>query len=101
MADTINAVLDRIETQQRDLDRVEGETALELLQAVYRDQRQPLPVRIRSAAEALPYENPKLSAMAVTSLSGNDFAAALDRAIARSGKAPLLIEAKVEPEQVD
>jgi hypothetical protein len=31
MANTINAVLDRIETQQRDLDRVEGETALELL----------------------------------------------------------------------
>jgi hypothetical protein len=78
-----------------------GASALELLQAVYRDQRQPLPVRIRCAAEALPYENPKLSAMAVTSLTANDFAAALDRAIARSGKVPLLIEAQAEPEQVD
>jgi hypothetical protein len=93
MADTINAVLDRIETQQRDLDRVEGETALELLQAVYRDQRQPLPVRIRCATEALPYENPKLSAVAVGYMSADSFAARLDKAIARSGVK--LIEAKV------
>jgi hypothetical protein len=93
MADTINAVLDRIETQQRDLDRVEGETALELLQAVYRDQRQPLPVRIRCATEALPYENPKLSAVAVRYMSADSFAARLDKAIARSGVK--LIEAKV------
>jgi hypothetical protein len=79
----------------------DGETALELLRAVYRDQRQPLPVRIRCAAEALPFETPKLGAVAVTSLTANDFAAALDRAILRSGKAPLRIEAKAEPEQVD
>jgi hypothetical protein len=51
------------------------------------------------ARKALPYENPKLSAMAVASLSGNDFAKALDRAIMRSGK---LIEAKaVEPPQAE
>jgi hypothetical protein len=100
MANTINAVLDRIETQQRDLDRVEGETVLELLQAVYRDQRQPLPVRIRCATEALPYENPKLSAVAVGYMSADNFAARLDRAIARSGKGPVLIEAKaVETQQ--
>jgi hypothetical protein len=37
--------------------------------------------------------------MAVTSLSGNDFAAALDRAIMRSSK---LIEAKaIEPPQAE
>jgi hypothetical protein len=74
-----------------------GETALELLQAVYRDQQQPLPVRIRCATEALPYENPKLSAVAVGYMSADSFAARLDRAIMRSGK---LIEAKaVETQQ--
>jgi hypothetical protein len=35
--------------------------------------------------------NPKLSAVAVASMTGNDFAMRLDRAIMRSGK---LIEAK-------
>jgi hypothetical protein len=75
-----------------------GVLALELLQAVYRDPQVPLPVRIRCAAEALPYENPKLSAVALASMDANDFAAKLDRAIARSGKAPLLIEARAEPE---
>jgi hypothetical protein len=73
-----------------------AETALALLQTVYRDQRQPLHTRMRAAVEALPYENPKLSAMAVASMNGNDFAAALDRAIMRSSK---LIEAKAERPQ--
>jgi hypothetical protein len=41
-------------------------------------------VRIRCAVEALPFEAPKLSAVAVAQLTGKDFAAALDRAIARS-----------------
>jgi hypothetical protein len=79
-----------------------GATALELLQAVYRDQRQPLPVRIRCAAEALPYENPKLSAVAVGYMSADNFAARLDRAIARSGKGPVMIEAKaIEPPEAE
>jgi hypothetical protein len=57
----------------------------------------PLPVRIRCAVEALPYENPKLSAVTVASMTGNEFAMRLDRAIMRSGK---LIEAKaVEPQR--
>ena len=54
------------------------------------------PVRIRCATEALRYEDPKLSAVAVAALNGSDFAAALDRAIMRSSK---LIEAKAEPAQ--
>jgi hypothetical protein len=69
------------------------------LQAVYRNPAQPLGVRIRCAVEALPYESPKLSAVAVAALSGNSFAAALDRAIARS-RSVLMIESKaVEPAQ--
>jgi hypothetical protein len=96
MAETIDAVLDRIKAQQCDLNSMAGaDNALSFLQAVYRDQRQPPPVRIRCATEALPYENPKLSAVAVTSLTGNEFAMRLDRSIMRSTK---LIEAKaVEP----
>jgi hypothetical protein len=79
-----------------------GETALELLQAVYRDPQQPLSTRIRCATEALPYENPRLSAVAVASLTGNEFAKRLEKAITRSGKAPLMIEARAEQvEQVD
>jgi len=35
-------------------------------------------MRMRAAAEALPYENPKLSAVAVASMDANDFAARLE-----------------------
>jgi hypothetical protein len=38
-----------------------GESAIALLQAVYRDVRQPLSTRIRCAVEALLFENPKHS----------------------------------------
>jgi hypothetical protein len=61
----------------------------------------PLPVRIRCAVEGSPYENPKLSAVAVASLNGNSFAAALDRAIARSRSVPLIEAKAVEPPQAE
>lgn len=85
MKDTVTAELALIEARCES-EAPAGETALGFLQAVYRDQRQPLHTRLRAATEALPYEA---------------LAAALDRAIARSnGKAPLLIEGRAE-EQVD
>jgi hypothetical protein len=65
---------------------------LQLLQARYRNK---LSVRMRTAL-ALPFEALKLSAMALSQMTANDFAIALDRGIARSR--PVLIEAKaVEP----
>lgn len=67
----------------------EGSTALAFLQAVYRDVAQPLPVRIRCAVEALPFETPKLAATAV--LTSEDFAERLERVIARSQGVKLLI----------
>jgi|SRR5262249_22944844 len=68
----------------------EGETSLQLMQNVYRDRKLPLSVRVRCAVEALPYENPKLSATAITSMDGKSFADALERAIARSQSPALL-----------
>jgi hypothetical protein len=62
----------------------EGETSLKLLQAIYKDKKQPLNVRVRCAIEALPFEVPKLSATAIATMDGKTFAQALDRAIERS-----------------
>jgi hypothetical protein len=71
-------------------------TPLEFLRAVYLNEGLPLSVRMRAACEAAPYMHAKMSAIALSSMSSNDFAAALDRAIERSGKPPLMIEGKVE-----
>jgi len=79
----------------------EGETSLELLQNVYRNRKQTLNVRVRCAVEALAHEYPRVSAVAVASMNGQDFATALERAIERSGvnkptplPAPKVIEAR-------
>jgi hypothetical protein len=73
-------------------DGPEGETSLQLLQAIYRNRKQPLNVRVRCAIEALAHEYPKVSAVQVSHMNGQDFAAALDRAIERS-RGPLALNA--------
>ncbi len=86
--DSVLEILDRIEAQQRERQLAEPppHNALDFLQSIYRNPLQPLPVRIRCAVEALPFESPKLSATAV--LTSGDFAERLERAIARSGMKP-------------
>jgi hypothetical protein len=76
-----------------------GEGSLALLQKVYRSPRQALSTRIRCAVEALPFEAPKLSAVATTTMNGQDFASLLERAIERSSRARevKLIEGTCEP----
>src|SRR5262245_28147937 len=74
-----------------------GVRALELLQMVYRGEAKATPQQMRASIESLPYENPKLSAVAVGYLTGEDFASRLERAIERAnGK---LIEGKVIEER--
>src|ERR1700745_1756218 len=60
--------------------------ALQLLQMAYRGEIELTSQQFRAAKEALPFEEPKLGAMAVGSISGQDFASLLERAIRASGK---------------
>jgi hypothetical protein len=97
VADPANLVVEKY--QEPELEQgPEGETSLQLLQNVYRNRTQPLNVRVRCAVEALAHEYPRVSAVAVTSMGGQSFADALERAIARSNNKPPLpkvIEARV------
>ena len=68
--------------------------ALELLQMEYRGEIELTHTQRRAAIECLPFERPKLGAIATASMNGQDSASMLERAIERSGKAPLMIEAK-------
>ena len=87
MLATVDAALAELEEEP---DGPEGETSLQLLQVIYRDKQQPLNVRVRCAIEALAHEYPKVSAVQVSHMNGQDFASALERAIQRS-KAPLAL----------
>jgi hypothetical protein len=92
VVDAVNEVLNRIEQQKVESELPEGIMALPLLQLAYRGKIKLTPQQARCAIEALPFENPKVSAVAISHMNGNDFASALDRAIERS-KAPLALNA--------
>src|SRR6516225_1873928 len=93
--DAVEEVLNRIEQQKEEPELPEGITALELLRLAYLGKIKLTPQQARCAIESLPYETPKLSATAITTMNGNDFASALDRAIERS-KGPLLLNSPPE-----
>jgi hypothetical protein len=101
--DAIDEVLKRMEQQKEEPALPEEVMALPLLQMAYRGQVKLTPQQARCAIEALPYENPKVSAVAISHMNSEDFATALDRCIERSGKKPLplpppkVINATVEP----
>jgi len=59
---------------------------MELADRVVRGKIRLSPPQQRMLIEMLPYIAPKLSATAVATMNGEDFAARLDRCIERSGK---------------
>jgi len=91
---SIGEVLDRIEAQQAEAAETFTGTAHDLLVATYQGRYRPTPMQLRAAAIAIAYESPKLAVTAYVA-DTDDFAARLERAIARSGKEPKLIEAKL------
>jgi|HubBroStandDraft_6_1064221.scaffolds.fasta_scaffold3809042_1 hypothetical protein len=79
----------------------EPANALEYLQSIYRNPSEPDGRRMRAAMAALPFESPKLTAMAIGNMNGETFAAMLDRAILRSqgnGRNIPQIELSAEPD---
>jgi hypothetical protein len=94
MKEDVEMVPPAIEAVYRELDRpprvqvadpdaidIGDGTSLTLLQAVYRNRALPLPVRLRAANMALPFEHGKLTVIA--NADYRDFAERLEQAIER------------------
>jgi len=83
----LDALLDQIEEGQKMEGQIQlstNATSLEFLQAIYRDNRQPLQRRMRAAIAALPFERPKFAVVATT--TAEDMADRLRLAIEATGK---------------
>lgn len=74
-----------------------GEISLDFLRRVYRSTQQPMNLRMRAAIEALPFETPKLTAVANVTVDGS-FAVQLERAIERSRQPSMLNAPTIEHE---
>jgi hypothetical protein len=96
---TVDETLSRFDDEPELIELGPGETSLHFFQRIYRSIRQPMARRMRAAEFALQHEHPKLGAIATASMSGQDFASMLEKAIERSHKGPEVkqIEACVKP----
>lgn len=85
--DSVEAVFERMQKSANEADALavpRDATPLDFLQAVYRSPAQPMARRLRAAIESLRFCHPQLAVTAT--IDGEAFGAALERAIARSGK---------------
>jgi len=98
MSETIYQVLDRIEETAEALALPPDATPIDFLCAVYQSPAQPMHRRLRAAIECAPYVHPKFSVVAAMG-DPKAFAAALEAAIARSGKARVIEH--MQAEQLD
>src|SRR5262249_9696644 len=94
----IGAVLDKIEAEQHQDQIPDNIPIAELAEQVVRGKLKLTPMQQRMLIELLPFYMPKLSAVAVGRLTGEDFASRLDRAVDASNRAKL-IEGRVIDDQ--
>ena len=83
---------EQVEEPTRLLPLTTGDEAAEYLTGVTTGRFPYDAGRVRAAQALLPHQRPKLTAMALSNLNGNDFASLLERAIARSSAPPKLID---------
>ena len=67
-----------VEVEEPETEQV---NSIDYLRRIYRDPNQPIPVRMRAAIESLPYENAKITAVAIGKLTGQDFYTRLEKAV--------------------
>ena len=93
-------MIDRPEPAEDDpLQLADGALSLDGLQAVYRNPRLPLQMRIRAMVAALPFETPKL---AVTyAATEQDFATLLDRRLKQIAETKLIETRPTNGEKAD
>jgi hypothetical protein len=87
MADAVETVLNQIEQQQleEEIELASHEDALEFWDKVMRSTRQPMVRRMKAAELRAQYRYPRIGVVATSSMTSEDFASMLDRAIMRSG----------------
>jgi hypothetical protein len=73
------------------------EDELHFWDKIMRSVRQPMARRMKAAELRAQYRHPRIGVVATASMTGEDFASLLDRAIARSGKSMKLIEHQPAP----
>lgn len=86
MKDTVEEELKKLEDGEPIIELAPGEDQRDFLEKVVRSPRQPMQRRVKCAEVLMAYKYPKFGAVAIGSISGQDFATMLERAIRASNK---------------
>src|SRR6516162_6327272 len=95
----LDRLLDKIRVEEPTPEPIPDDIPiLELAEQVVRGKRKLSREQMRMLIELLPYYAPKLTAIAVGTLNGQDFYTRLDRAVERSERAKLIDARAIEVE---
>ena len=96
----LDRLLDKIRVEEPTPEPIPDDVPiLELAEQVVRGKRKLSREQMRMLIELLPYYAPKLTAIAVGTLNGQDFYTRLDRAVERSERAKLIDARAIEVEE--